>query len=72
LENSENHEDIDYIVALRSYNDKECITNNKDIIIRVKEFFKIYAFFIFLIFIEVVFIIDMLGVTNMFAFIPSK
>lgn len=72
LENSENHEDIDYIVALRSYNDKESIKNNKDIVIRVKEFFKIYAFFIFLIFIEIVFIIDMLGITDMFAFIPIK
>lgn len=72
LENSENHEDIDYIVALRSYNDKEKLKNNLNIIIRLKEFFKIYAFFIFLIFIEVVFILDMLGITNIFSFIPFK
>ena len=72
LENSENHDDIDYIVALHSYNAKENIKNKWDITIRIKEFFKIYAFCIFLIFTEIIFILDMLGVTNLFSFIPSK
>lgn len=77
LHGSENHEEIDYIYALNDYNSKENSRMNKKdgyrrVYLKVLHFLSMYGIAFILIIMEVIFVFDMLGISEIFKFLYSK